>query len=133
VKLRVYYEGACHLCSREIDHYLRRPGAAELIEFVDISDPRFSAEAEGLSGAPILKYMHARRPDGELRVGIEAFLEIWRTLPGYGWLVKLVGNPVVKPLARVGYYLFAQVRPLLPKRKAVCSLQRGVEDHARTP
>jgi predicted DCC family thiol-disulfide oxidoreductase YuxK len=136
MKLKVYYEGACHLCSREMDHFAHRPGFQDCVELVDISAPDFDAAAEGLAGAPLFTYMHVRRPDGQIRRGVDAFVELWRIVPGYRWLAWLAANPVLRPLFRLGYFLFAHVRRLLPKRKQVCALkpaQGGAAERAGSP
>ena len=114
--LTVYYDGACHLCSREIEHYRKRDTAARL-RLVDISAPDFRAAAVGLSQEHVRKVMHVCLPDGKLVTGLDAFIAIWDVLPGLGTLAKLARQPVVNPLLRVGYWAFAAVRPYLPKRK----------------
>ncbi len=115
-KPRVYFDGLCPLCSREIDTYRRSKGSAQL-EFVDITDPKFSAEAEGLDTRAVNKHLHVRRADGSLAIGVDAFAEIWHTLPNYRWLSRLIRIPPVKFFAAIGYRGFARVRPYLPRRQ----------------
>lgn len=129
--LRVYYDGLCQLCSREIDHY-RKCGGSERIDFVDITRPEFSAEAEGLDATAVNRHLHARRSDGSLAVGVAAFLEIWETLPKYRRLASVAKVTPVRKLLEFGYRWFALVRPYLPKRRdcgnsPYCST-KGVND-----
>ena len=114
--LSVYFDGACILCSREIEHY-RRIDSAGALRLVDIADPQFKAEAEGLDPVQVQKVMHARRDDGSLVTGVEAFREIWSRIPRYRWAVPVSRLPGLRQALDVGYVCFASVRPWLPKRK----------------
>lgn len=115
--LSVYYDGACILCSREIEHY-RKLDRVQALRWVDIANPLFKAESEGLDPVRVQKVMHARRGDGTLVTGVEAFRAIWALLPRYRWAVGLSRLPGVKQALDVGYVCFATVRPWLPKRKS---------------
>ena len=115
-RLTVYYDGECHLCSREIEHY-RKKDTAHRLRLIDISDPHFTAAAAGLDSKAVRRELHVRLPSGELAVGLPAFVAIWDALPGFGPLAKLARLPVINPLLRGGYQLFAAVRPYLPKRQ----------------
>jgi predicted DCC family thiol-disulfide oxidoreductase YuxK len=115
-QLTVYYDGLCHLCGREITHYKRQVGA-EQIEFVDICAPDFEAAKEGLDPFRVHKFMHARKSDGSVITGVDAFICIWQLLPRYKKYAKLAQWPVVRPFLNLGYIIFAQgIRPYLPKR-----------------
>jgi len=114
-RLHIFYDGRCHLCSREIAHYRKKavPGTSE---FVDISAATFDPVAEGFDPVRVRKHMHARL-DGTLFIGLDAFRAVWFVIPGFRWLRTLTGLPVVYQLAKLSYALFARVRPFLPKRK----------------
>jgi predicted DCC family thiol-disulfide oxidoreductase YuxK len=49
-RLRVYYDGLCPLCSREIAYY-RIKDRPNLIDWIDITGEGFDAAAEGLDPA----------------------------------------------------------------------------------
>ncbi|MBF0290329.1 MAG: DUF393 domain-containing protein [SAR324 cluster bacterium] len=115
-ELTVYYDGACHLCSREIAHYQKKD-KLQLIEFMDISAASFEATSEGLNSAEVKKMLHVRLVNGELRTGVDAFIAIWQTLPGYVWMADIAKQSGVKWLLSIAYHGFAKIRPLLPKRK----------------
>lgn len=118
-KLTVYFDGLCHLCSREIEHYKKQRGSAG-IEFVDITSPQFQAEKEGLDPVRVHKEMHVRKANGTLVVGVDAFIAIWEVLPRFGMAAKLGRQPLANRLLRVGYQIFAKVRPYLPRRTRDC-------------
>ena len=118
--LTLYYDGACHLCSREIDHY--RKLDTGLLSFVDISDPNFQREDSFPSYEDLNKWFHVQLPSGEFVGGVDAFIEIWKRLPRYRWAAQLSQISLVHGILSSGYRVFAEIRPWLPKKKsAPCS------------
>ena len=115
-QLTVYYDGACPLCSREINAYRRRQGA-DRIQWQDITASDFDAAAVGLNAAALRARFHARLRNGQVVTGVDAFLAIWRELPGLEWLARIASLPVLRQLLDMGYFCFAKLRPYLPRRK----------------
>ncbi|WP_337877039.1 DUF393 domain-containing protein [Elioraea sp.] len=105
-----YYDGACPVCAREVAFWRGRPGGGA-IAWVDVSAPD-AAPGPGLTRAAALARMHVRLPDGRLVAGARAFAVIWGTMPGFRRLGRLVGHPLVAPLAEAGYRGFLAVRRL---------------------
>lgn len=118
-KITLYYDGLCRLCSREISHYQKCAGS-QSINFVDITTPGFSAEAHALDPYLVNKYLHVRKRDGSVVTGLDSFLAIWNELPRYRFLVSIASTWPLAPFLRLGYRIFAELRPLLPKKKQNC-------------
>lgn len=116
----VYFDGLCRLCSSEINHYRKQPGA-ERLAFVDITSSGFDAANEGLDPVQVHRVMHVRSRDGQLHTKVSAFIEIWRNLPRYKRLAQIASRPAVTKLLAVGYEAFAFVRPYLPRKKDACA------------
>jgi predicted DCC family thiol-disulfide oxidoreductase YuxK len=124
--LTVFYDGSCHVCSTEMFVYMRKDHGGRL-EFVDISDPGFNPDDFGISLADFMSMMHAIDQSGTVFRGVDAFLAIWQAFPGETWfrfLGALTDLPLVRPIARLLYRIFARVRKFLPKKKAVCRIGR---------
>jgi predicted DCC family thiol-disulfide oxidoreductase YuxK len=119
----VYYDGECHVCSREISVYQKADRGQ--LKLIDISHPDFKASDHGLDPREVQKYFHVRTEDGRVRKGVDAFVEIWKVLPNYRFLVSIAHFPPVNFLMRLGYEAFAAVRPLLPKR--VCRYESKIK------
>ena len=119
MKWTFFFDGACHLCSREVDHYRKIPGS-EKIDFIDIAGRSFSARDYGLDPVAVNREMHIKSPSGEIFTGVDAFIEIWKILPQYKRYAAFAKRPTIKMFLRVGYFFFARVRPYLPKRKDSC-------------
>jgi predicted DCC family thiol-disulfide oxidoreductase YuxK len=115
-RLTVYYDGLCVLCSSEIDHYRKQVGADQ-IQFVDICGPSFDAVKEGLDPFEVHRVMHVRRADGSLAIRVQAFIEIWSSLPKYKWAASLAKKRTINQILEIGYTVFAKIRPFLPRRK----------------
>lgn len=115
----IYYDGACHVCVLEIDVYKKKDRRGAL-RFVDIARPEFRAETHGLDPVRVQKFMHVRDGEGNLRVGVDAFVAIWEALEGFGWMANLAKKKWVNPFLQVGYHTFARIRPFLPKKKVDC-------------
>ena len=115
-KTTVYFDGACYLCSAEIRHYEKKDKTG-VLRLVDISSPEFQAETEGLDPVKVQQWMHVRDSRGQLRLGVDAFIAIWESLPQYRWLSVLASMAIPNLLLRLGYVVFAKVRPYLPRRK----------------
>ena len=115
VEITVFYDGLCQLCSREIDHYRKMRGSHR-ISFVDITAAGFDAQVEGLDPYKVHQSLHVRDVNGQIYVGVDSFLQIWSRLDSMKKVVPLASWGPVKKVLQAGYFCFAKVRPLLPKR-----------------
>jgi predicted DCC family thiol-disulfide oxidoreductase YuxK len=114
-KTKIFVDGNCVVCDLEISHY--KAIAPELFDIVDISAPGFDAPHFGLTAEAVNKHMHVLTPEGKVAKGVEAFAHIWTRIPRYHFAAKWVRLPVINPLAKAGYEVFAYIRPWLPKKK----------------
>jgi predicted DCC family thiol-disulfide oxidoreductase YuxK len=119
--LIIYYDGLCPLCSREIDHYRNQAKDRSNIQFVDIMGENFDAKLHGLDPERVHREMHVREGN-KVWIGVDAFLAIWRHVPGNRWLLYLARLPLADQFMRIGYSFFAMVRPYLPRKQA-CDTQ----------
>ncbi|MEQ8829104.1 MAG: DUF393 domain-containing protein [Alphaproteobacteria bacterium] len=92
------YHGACPVCSAEISHYqdycVRK---AVAIGWADISngvDAPLLAEL-GLDREDVKRRMTVLDSDGRIHRGVDAFLVLWRQMPRYNWLARVVSCPGV--------------------------------------
>ena len=121
--LRIFYDGACIVCATEVEHYGRSDHAGHLL-LVDISTPEFDPTPLGISREALMYQMHAIDAAGRIYRNVEAFWAIWQAFPTatvYGLLGRLVTQPLLNPLARLGYRIFARLRRYLPRRARDCS------------
>ena len=111
-ELTVYYDGACPLCTLEIDHYKRQSGADALC-FVDASGS--SDLGQDLTRDAALSRFHVRDANGQLISGARGFAAIWAKLPSWRWAARLAKLPLVTPLLELAYRGFLPLRPWLAR------------------
>lgn len=119
----IFYDGACHLCSREINHY-RVKDRDKKLSFIDIAAKDFDASQYGLDPIFVHRHIHVKKPNGDIVTGIDAFSAIWKELGILRPLQVLVDHEPSRSVARVVYDVFSRLRVYLPKKKC--------DDHCRT-
>jgi predicted DCC family thiol-disulfide oxidoreductase YuxK len=107
--IKVFYDGACGLCAKEIRHYeLIAPQG--IFHWVDISKDSHEFESLGFKRTNGLKALHVVDDKGQLHIGVDAFITIWKRLDGWKILGFLIELPVVKQLTGLVYRYFAKWR-----------------------
>ena len=107
--ITVFYDGKCGLCRREIEHY-KLISPEGVFEWMDITIDPAIMQKLNISYADGLKLLHAQDSQGKLHVGVDAFVLIWRQIPRWRILAKIVSFPIVWPVANVAYRRFAAWR-----------------------
>ena len=110
-RLKVFYDGACPLCSAEIALYRRQIGAGAL-DFIDISDGT-SPLPNGVQREDALARFHVQSPQGRVISGAAAFGEVMLRLDRWRMVAKVIRLPVVRTLAEGGYRAFLKLRPVI--------------------
>lgn len=117
-KLKIFYDGKCYLCYHEVMHYLKRD-KNNLLEAVDIENTNFDAKAYGLDDKKVKLHLHVMDTNGNIKVGVDSFFEIWKRVGPYHVLIPVLSLGPIKWIADRFYNLFAlYIRPHLPKRKS---------------
>ncbi len=96
---RVLFNEACPVCRFEIDAYRRRAVAGGLPIRFDTLD---RAEDWGLTPDQAARQLHVWQ-GGRVLSGLEAFRALWAAMPGWRWLARVTGWPVIRPLAALAY------------------------------
>ena len=88
----MYFNNSCKICRTEINLYKKQN--IKDIEWVDITDNE-TAEIETQKDAKsLLRRLHIK--DGaNIIEGAEAFLLIWKNIPKYRFLYKILKKPVI--------------------------------------
>ena len=121
--VEVFFDGACALCSREIN-MLRRLDRSARIRFTDIAAPSFDPRDTGLTWQTLMDRIHGRLPDGTIIEGVEVFRRLY-TAVGFGPLVAITRLPIIRQLLDLAYVAFAKNRLKLTGRcdaDGVCRL-----------
>jgi len=105
----VFYDGGCPLCRREIVHY-QRIDREHRIQWMDIQQEADTLEENGLSWQQAMQRMHVRDSDGRMVSGAAAFVALWRHIPRYRFLARIVALPGINWTAEQVYSIFARRR-----------------------
>ena len=102
--LSTLYNGACPVCRHEMKHYRRVAAACGAnLEWRDVAADPGPALALRIDPEVAKSRLHALDREGNLHVGVDALIAIWSALPSHRWIARLVGAPVVHPVARLAY------------------------------
>lgn len=109
-RITVFFDGQCGLCLKEINYY-KKIQPANLFRWVDLNDNPEILAAENISLVTALMHLHAKDEKGQLHVGLNAFIVIWRGLGGF-WsvLASVVSFPGIKHAGAWLYHHFANWR-----------------------
>lgn len=102
-KARLYYDGHCPPCAREIRH-LR--GRVEDVVLIDIHSLQ---RIDTAKRRDLLKTLHLFKPDGTVVTGLDANVYLWRQA-NCSRLVTLFDSPVIHNFASLLYRAWASVR-----------------------
>ena len=110
----VFYDGACPICSREINHYkklLRKNHQKNDIDWIDISKSKVELKAEGIKYEDAMKLIHIKDGSGVHQVGIDGIFTLWEQLPYYRGVSKLLQKlSFIHPLLSKAYEFVAKHR-----------------------
>jgi predicted DCC family thiol-disulfide oxidoreductase YuxK len=119
-KLTVWYNTKCPVCSAGIGRQSRRllqAARAGAIEFRDINLEPDALARCGATVEDVRRRLYGLDADGQLHVGADCAIEIWRRTPGDVWLGNLLGLPVLRQLTRLAYDRFADLLYAWNRRK----------------
>ncbi len=119
--IRVFFDGSCSVCAKEIKHYKSKDLHEHLL-LVDISKEGFEPERYGKTIEDFMAQMHVLDQRGQFFLGVNAFPAIWQALPGklFAFFAMVLMLPGVHILAQLGYDLFARYRKKLFPVKDPC-------------
>lgn len=107
--IKVFYDGQCGMCSKEINHYIKI-APVNRFEWVDITKSPERVSEIKLNFQEAMKSFHVLDDCSHLHVGVDAFKIIWQEIPSWKWLSSFVEVPGIRFLSHKAYRLFADWR-----------------------
>lgn len=90
---RVLFNADCPVCNAEICHYRNYTEARGIgVAYDDLNSDALLPW--GIDADTAAQRLHVIK-EGQLHVGVAAFVALWSDMPRYRWLAKLVGLPVI--------------------------------------
>ena len=110
-KPTAYYDGNCPLCRAEIDMY-RKQDTDNRIKLIDVSVTDVDLP-DGFARSQAMARFHVMSTNGRLLSGAEAFIEVWRQLPGWRWVARIATFRWITLMLELAYRIFLHTRPTL--------------------
>lgn len=107
-KVNVYYNSACPVCKAGINSQKGKSLGCE-IDWNDVHRNNELVDQIDRSLPTVRKYLHLTDQHGQLKVGMEAFLVLWKNSPREQWLYRFFSLPVVRQLSQAAYFVFANL------------------------
>jgi predicted DCC family thiol-disulfide oxidoreductase YuxK len=105
-KIKVYYNSACPVCSAGVTWQMGRDGADEM-GWSDVHSENQLVDEIGADLEFVRERLHAVDENGELQVGFDVILTVWRNSPKDSWKARILSLPVILQAGRIAYNLFA--------------------------
>ena len=121
--MKIFFDGKCPICSREIRFY-KRKALADRFEWVDVCDISEASLPVGYSRQDLLKRFHVQHPTDGIVSGALAFALLWQELFGWRWMVRVIKLPVISGICELGYRMFLFLRHACLQRIS-CGLDTG--------
>ncbi|MEY8767985.1 thiol-disulfide oxidoreductase DCC family protein [Francisella philomiragia] len=108
--IKVFYDGKCGLCSKEINHY-KNIAPENIFEWIDITEiSEENLNKEDLDTLSCMKLFHVKDNEGKFHTGVDAFIIIWSQLNKWRKLATIIKLPLIYSFAKIIYSLFAKWR-----------------------
>ena len=102
--MKVYFNNSCKICRTEIN--MTKKQNIENLNWIDITKNKNAELETKKTDKELLRRLHVEK-DGQIYVGIDGFLLIWKNIPKYNILYKFFKLPVIYQLFYVGYEIVA--------------------------
>ncbi|AJI53288.1 hypothetical protein LA55_378 [Francisella philomiragia] len=99
--IKVFYDGKCGLCSKEINHY-KNIAPENIFEWIDITEiSEESLNKENLDTLSCLKLFHVKDNEGNFHTGVDAFIIIWSQLNKWKKLATIIKLLLIYSFAKI--------------------------------
>ena len=107
--IKVFYDGKCGVCSKEINHY-KSIAPKDVFEWIDVTESSLDLSKETFSLAEALKVLHVKNSKNELFLGLDAFILIWSKLSKFRILATITSFPVIRSILRFANWRFKRIK-----------------------
>ena len=107
-RLTLFYDGRCPLCVAEMTRLAALDGRRALA-FEDINGEDFSRRYPSIDPVAANRVLHGWDENGSLLLGLDVSCRAWQLVGKHRWMAALRW-PLIRPLADLGYRVFARHR-----------------------
>ena len=113
-QLKVFYDGGCPVCRREISYFRGRDGA-ETIDWIDLTTVPDASLPDALDRQTALARFHVQGGDGSLHSGSAAFVKMWQRFSGFSLLARIFNHRIGIWFLDKVYAVILRIRPSIQK------------------
>ncbi|HKO87175.1 MAG TPA: DUF393 domain-containing protein [Burkholderiales bacterium] len=109
-KPKVYYNSACPVCRAGVASQRGEMEACGLdVDWVDVHNNPEAVKEVDASLEEVREKLYVRDESGTIKIGADAFADLWSRTPTQRMLGKIVRLPILRTLSRWAYNVFARV------------------------
>jgi len=105
--VKVYYNSACPVCNAGVTYQKNHMKACD-IEWADVHVDRNIIDELDADLDFIRERLHVKDDEGNVCVGIDAFIALWELSPGEHWKASIFKTPFIHGVADVSYNALAR-------------------------
>lgn len=106
---QVFYNSACPVCKAGVESQRADMQACGIdVEWIDVHAQPDAVEQVGASLEDVRERLYVKDEAGNIRVGADAFTELWQRTPKQRWLARIAQAPLLRPLSHWLYNVFAR-------------------------
>ena len=102
--MKVYFNNSCKICRSEINLYKKEN--IKDIDWIDITNNSDAEKETSRNDKELLRRLHVKE-SGKIIQGAEAFLYVWKKIPKYRFLFKILSLPIIFNLFSILYEVAA--------------------------
>ncbi len=110
-KTKVFYDGNCKICSREINFY-KKLDEEKKISWLDIHKSSTKYKSINLKKKELMDILHLQTENGEILKGVDAFIKIWSNVKYFGLLAFCLKFYPLKKIFNFIYMIWAKNRKI---------------------
>lgn len=113
ISLKVFYNSACPVCDAGITEQKKRfESDSENVQNIQWNDVHANNDLIDLLNSDVdldfvRERLHIIDRHGEIQIGIDAFIALWKITPSEAWKARVVEKPVLYGISNICYNIFA--------------------------
>ncbi|MDT4844670.1 hypothetical protein FQZ97_786370 [compost metagenome] len=107
-RIKVYYNSACPVCKAGIEGQKGKTTACQ-VEWADVHRDNNAVDEIGENLEYVRERLHLVDEQGVKRMGMDAFIVLWRHSPEEHWKAWLFSLPLIHGAAQLAYKAFARL------------------------
>ena len=102
--MKIFFNNSCSICRSEINVYKKQD--IKKLEWIDITGNKNAEKDTQKTAKDLLRRLHVKS-DGKVYSGAKAFIILWKSMPKFKLLGKILSLPILYHLFSLSYEVAA--------------------------